>query len=150
MNKYLVKTPTLVVDHAPYALVDRVFVVAADPDQAKKLAVESLRERGAEYIFACMIEGTDPALELTVIEHRMEPGDSAEVVDPVAFDLHAAAKASNLAAALRESRRQVALWKMGVIALVALLLVVLWGANYALGLKAENDRGEETLMETKR
>lgn len=150
MNQYLIKTPTLVVERAPYALVDRVLVTASDEEEARRLAVDALRERGAEYIFACMIEGVDPSLELTVMEHRMASADPFEPVDPVAFDLHAAAKASNLAKSLREARRELVLWKWGVIGLVALLLIVLGVACYGMNLKAENDQAERTLMEQER
>lgn len=146
MNQYLIKTPTLVVERAPYALVDRVLVTAQDEEEARALAVDALRERGAEYIFACMIEGVNPSLELTVLEHRMASTEPFEAVDPMAFDIHAAAKASNLAKSLRESRRELVLWKWGAVGLAALLLIVLGLACYGMSLKAENDQAEKTIL----
>lgn len=151
MNQYIVRTPTIVVNRPPYELVDRVFVVAANPDQAVELAVQKLRESGAEYIFACMIEGKDPSEELIVLEHRM--GVSHEpfaFTDPKAFDLHAAAKASSTAIALEESERQLRYWKAGFVALFIVFLLVGFMALTALNMKAENDRGETTLMEQNR
>jgi hypothetical protein len=149
MNHYLVKTPTLIVDRVPYALIDRVAVQAESPDQARSLAVAVLRERGSEWIFACMIEGVDPCDELIVIEHRMafDP-EVVSVTDPAAFDIHAAAKASRLAESLRHARKELTLWKAGAVALVVLLIGVMFAANYALGLKSENDKSENTTMET--
>lgn len=143
-NTYLVRTAALAVDHPPYALVDRVLVRARDAKEAKERALAELAQRNSEYLVACLVEGSDPAAGLQVLEWRLEvPEAAATTVADVLDSTQGGSLDLRLAFRAQKLQRQNTLLQRRCALLVG--LAILFGIMAVTAVHLLNERTAELI-----
>ena len=125
MYRYIVSTPYLYLDCPPYAVRDRAIVFAENPEAAKQAAVNFFRKRGSDFLLLCLIDGTDPMLELTVAEFwsRSDAFDNPDYSEIDHIDVKEAVRASKLKAENKILKRRAELMTMLCAGLFAILVL---------------------------